>query len=154
MAASEDDLSQVRRDFEDLFGRLFGTRGTQGSSASWPSGGYEVPTDVFYTDDALVIRMDLPEVNPDEVEVTVQENTLLINGNRRFPYQSEGIRFVRRGTFYGDFTQRVRLGRGLDVEKITARYESGVLELRIPYSEEVQPKRIQIEVGGQKGLTE
>lgn len=148
---SRGDLSGVRRDFEDLFGRFFGT---EGASTGWPAGGYEVPMDVFYTQDALLIRLDLPEVNPDEVEVSVQENTLLINGNRRFPYDPETVRFVRRGTFYGDFTQRVRLGRGLDLDKISAHYESGVLELRIPYSEEVQPKRIQIEVGGQKRLTE
>lgn len=140
-------LSDARKEFEELLGRLYGS---QEGRTSWTGGSYEVPTDVFYTQDALVIRMDLPEVNPDEVEVSVQENTLLINGNRRFPYDPETVRFVHRGTLYGDFTQRVMLGRGLDLDKITARYENGVLELTIPYSEEVQPKRIAIEVGQQR----
>jgi HSP20 family protein len=85
--------------------------------------------------------------------VSVQENVLLINGSRSFPYDAEKVRFVRRGTFYGDFTQRVALGKGLDVDRITARYEGGVLELRIPYAEEVQPKKISIEIGqSQKAL--
>jgi HSP20 family protein len=106
-----------------------------------------VPTDVFHNDNSLVIRMDLPDVNPDEVEVAVQESTLLINGSRKFPYDAEKVRFVRRGTFYGDFTQRVNLGKGLDLESITARYNNGVLELTIPYAQEVQPKKISIEVG-------
>ncbi len=144
-------LSEVRRDFEDLLERLYGL---QGGRSPWATGSYDVPTDVFYTQDALVIRMDLPEVNPDEVEVSVQENTLLIDGNRRFPYDPESVRFVRRGTFYGDFTQRVMLGRGLDLDKISARYENGVLELTVPYSEEVQPKRISIEVGQQGEATQ
>jgi HSP20 family protein len=86
-------------------------------------------------------------VSPEDVEVTVQENTLLVNGSRRFPYDRDKVRWVRRGTFYGDFTQRVALGKGLDTDKITARFANGVLELTIPYAEEVQPRRIQIEVG-------
>lgn len=137
-------VSGGRNDMDELWQRIFGNEGLR---PAWPSGGYDVPTDVFHTEDSLVIRMDLPEVNPDDVDVSVQENVLLINGSRRFPYDAEKVRFVRRGTFYGDFTQRVALGKGLDVDRITARYEGGVLELRIPYAEEVQPKKISIEIG-------
>jgi HSP20 family protein len=101
----------------------------------------------------LVIRLDLPGVNPDEVEVTVQENVLLINGKRHFLHDADNIRFVRRGTFYGEFTQRVALGKGLDVDGITARYDAGVLELSIPYAPDVHPKRIPIDAGGKTSLT-
>ncbi len=132
-----------RSDLDELFGRVFG-----GTDNLWPAGGYNVPTDVFHADGRLVIRMDLPDVNPDDVEVTMQENTLLINGTRKFPYDADSVRFIRRGTFYGDFTQRVMLGKGLDADKISALYENGVLELSIPYTEEVQPRKISIDVGG------
>lgn len=136
-------FGDTRRDFDELMSRMFTPE-----AGGMPSAGYTVPTDVFHADNRLIIRMDLPEVDPNEVEVTVQENVLLINGTRRFPYDPEKVRFVRRGTFYGDFTQRVTLGKGLDLDKINARYESGTLELTIPYAEEVQPKKISIEVGG------
>jgi HSP20 family protein len=139
---------ETGREFDQLFDRFFGS-----DPMRWPAGGYEVPTDVFHTDDKLVIRMDLPDVNPDEVEVTVQENVLLINGKRDFPYDAEKVRFVRRGTFYGDFTQRVALGKGLNPEKISAHYENGVLELSIPYAPEVQPRKISIEVGNKAALS-
>jgi HSP20 family protein len=131
------------RDFDELVSRMLIPE-----AGGMPSAGYTVPTDVFHAEDRLIIRMDLPEVDPGDVEVTVQENVLLINGARRFPYDPEKVRFVRRGTFYGDFTQRVTLGKGLDLDKINARYEGGILELAIPYAEEVQPKKISIEVGG------
>lgn len=137
-------LSSIDRpaaEFDDLVRRFFGSEGT------WPTGGYRVPTDVFHMDGALVIRMDLPDVDPDEVEVTIQDNTLLINGTRRFPFDAEKVRFVRRGTFYGEFTQRVALGKGLDTEKIQARYNNGVLELMIPHAEEVKPRKIEIAKG-------
>jgi HSP20 family protein len=128
--------------YDELVRRLIGS-----DDSTWPAGAWQVPTDVFHNDNSLIIRMDLPDVNPDEVEVAVQESTLLINGSRKFPYDSEKVRFVRRGTFYGDFTQRVNLGKGLDLENINARYDNGVLELTIPYAQEVQPKKISIEVG-------
>ena len=133
-----------RTDVDDLFNRFF----REGEQFPAWAGGYSVPTDVFHMDDRLVIRMDLPGINPDEVEVTVQENTLLINGKRAFPHDAQDVRFIRRGVFYGDFTQRVSLGKGLDVEKISAAYDNGVLTLTVPYSEEVQPKKISIEIGG------
>lgn len=142
-------LGDRSNDFEQLIERFFGSR----PESRWPTGGYDVPTDVFHTEDKLVIRLDLPAVNPDEVEVTVQENILLINGKRHFPYDAENIRFVRRGTFYGDFTQRVALGKGLDVDGITARYDGGVLELSIPYAPEIQPKRISIEGGSRTAIS-
>jgi HSP20 family protein len=129
--------------YDELVRRLMGGS----DDSTWPAGAWQVPTDVFHNDNSLIIRMDLPDVNPDDVEVAVQESTLLINGSRKFPYDSEKVRFVRRGTFYGDFTQRVNLGKGLDLENINARYDNGVLELTIPYAQEVQPKKISIEVG-------
>ena len=136
------------REMDDLFNRFLS--GEMPSSPSWS--GFNVPTDVFHLDDKLVIRMDLPGVNPDDVEVTVQEQTLLINGKRSFPFDAESVRFVRRGSFYGDFTQKVALGRGLDLEQISANYDNGVLELTIPYSAEVQPKKISIQSGRSRAL--
>ncbi len=140
-----------RSELDDLWTRFFGA----GEDAPpWSAGGYNVPTDVFHMQDRLVIRMDLPGVSPDDVDVTVQENTLIINGKRSFPHEANDVRFIRRGIFYGDFTQRVALGKGLDVDRVSAAYDNGVLELTIPYSEEVQPKKISIEVGsGQRSLT-
>jgi HSP20 family protein len=134
------------REVDDLFSRFFGQ---PMGPAPAPSG--DVPTDVFHTDDRLVIRMDLPGVDPEKVDVTVQDNVLLINGSRPFPFDAEKVRFVRRGTFYGDFTQRVVLGKGLNLERIDASYEGGVLELTIPYAEEIQPRKIAINMGSGKG---
>ena len=136
-------------DLDEVFNRFFGSE----LASRWPAGGFQVPTDVFHSEDKLVIRMDLPGVRPDEVDVTVQENVLVINGKRQFPYDGDKVRFLRRGTFYGDFAQRVQLGKGLDVERIEARFDNGVLELTLPYKEEVQPKKISISVGDKAALS-
>lgn len=143
----------VAQDVDDVFERFFRGMGETGSPRAW-AGGYSVPTDIFHTDDRLIVRMDLPGVSADDVEVTVQDNNLVVNGKRDFPFDADSVRYVRRGTFYGDFTQKVSLGRGLDTDKIGARFDNGVLELSIPYTAEVQPRRISIEVGnGAQELT-
>ena len=134
-----------RADVDEMFSRFFGD--TMGPARST---GHDVPTDIVHTEGELVIRMDLPGVDPDKVDVSVQENVLLINGHRPFPFDADKVRFVKRGAFYGDFTQRIALGKGLDLEKIKARYDSGVLVLSVPYAEEVQPKKISIEFSGEK----
>lgn len=142
-------FSNGRSEVDDLFSRFFGSTD---QAPLWSAGGYSVPTEVFHMEERLVIRMDLPGVSPDDVDVTVQENTLIVNGKRSFPHGGD-VRFLRRGIFYGDFTQRVMLGKGLDVDRISANYDNGVLELSIPYSEEVQPKKISIDFNsGQKSL--
>ncbi|MGH2820416.1 MAG: Hsp20/alpha crystallin family protein [Actinomycetota bacterium] len=102
-----------RSDFDEVFERFF----DEPRMRTW-SGGYEVPTEIFHSDDRLTIRMDLPGVNPDDVDVSIQENVLVVNGTRRFPYEADQVRFLRRGTFYGEFTQRVTLGKGLDTENV------------------------------------
>ncbi len=140
-------ITSPRTEWDQLFDRFFE------NGQPWMTGGYNVPTDVFHTEDSLVIRMDLPGVYPEDVEVSVQENTLLINGTRKFAWDADKVRFVRRGTFYGDFTQRVALGKGLKLDSISANYDNGVLELRVPYAEEVQPRKVDIQIGsGQKAL--
>lgn len=142
---------ETRAELDDLFEKLM----AGGPRTTAMRGTQDVPTDVFHTEQGLVIRMDLPGVDASNVEVTVQDNVLVINGNRSFPYDGEKVRFLRRGTFYGDFTQRVMLGKGLKLDEIRANFDSGVLELRIPFAEEIQPRKIEIEVGnGSKRLGE
>lgn len=135
--------SVPRPEAEDIFQRFFGIE----PSRVWPSGGYSVPTDIYRSSDRMVVRMDLPGVSPEDVEVTSQENVLVINGKRDLPVTEENVQFLRRGMFYGEFTERITLGRGLDIEKISARFDNGVLELSIPYAQEVRPRKISIDVG-------
>jgi HSP20 family protein len=131
------------RDFDDMARRFFGPE----FSGPLAVGAYDVPTDVFRTEDGLVVRMELAGVKPEDVEATIQDNVLVINGKRHFPWDPDKVRFLQRGTFYGEFTKRIALGKGLNPEPISAHYDNGVLELRIPYTDEVQPKKIEIEVG-------
>ena len=133
-----------RGGFEDLWRAL---EERAGREAAWPAGGYTAPADILQVDDRVVVRIDLAGVDPENVEVTTQEGALVINARRDFPYDPDSVRFLRRGIYYGEFTNRVQLGERYDPEGITARYDNGVLELSIPQRAEARPRRITIERG-------
>ena len=88
-------IASPRSEWDELFNRFF----TE-PSHTW-AGTHQVPTDVFHTEDSLVIRMDLPGVSPDDVDVTVQESTLIVNGKRSFPHAANDVRFLRRAARFG-----------------------------------------------------
>jgi HSP20 family protein len=140
---------RTRDMFDDLTRRFF--------ESDWETpvrpAGYDVPTDVFVIDERVIVRLDLAGVNPDDVEVTTQQNSVIVNGTREFPYDAGKVRFLSRGMFHGQFTKRILLGEGLKLDALKARYANGVLELAIPFREEIQSKRIQIESSDEKALT-
>ena len=95
-------------------------------------------------DDSFLIRLDLPGVTADAVELTVEDNVLTIRAERPAPPPSEGVEVVIAERPYGTFTRQVFLGTNLDVEHIQAEYEAGVLTLAIPVAEHAKPRRIEV----------
>jgi HSP20 family protein len=79
-------------------------------------------------------------------------DALVVTGLRRFDWDTDEVRFLRRGIFYGEFTRHIPLLKGLKRDDVEAHYEDGILELTIPVSEEVKPKRISIGTG-RKAIT-
>jgi HSP20 family protein len=118
----------------------------------WSVGGYDVPLDTFATEDKVIVRLELAGVKLDEIDVTFHDDALVVTGMRQLPWDTDDVRFLRRGTLYGEFTERIALPRGLNTDDVEAQYEDGILELTIPVAEEVKPKRISIGTG-RKAIT-
>jgi HSP20 family protein len=141
-------MDEMDRMFEDLgFG---GTstpapgeeRGQTRGGRSW------MPrVDVRHRDDALVIRADLPGVRQEDVEVDVEAGALRIRGERREEHQEGEGQSKRTEVAYGSFMRTIPLPEGADVDKATAHFSNGVLEVHVP----VQERRgRRIEVGSQE----
>lgn len=103
-----------------------------------------MPMDAYRKDDSFLIRLDLPGVSVDSVDLTVEENVLTINAERPAPPVSQGVEPVISERPYGAFTRQVFLGTNLDTEHIRAEYEAGVLTLVIPVAEHAKPRRIEV----------
>ena len=138
------------REFEDLMNRVFDIDPFM--LGRWPVGGYDIPVDIFATEDKVVVCLELAGVKADDLDVSFHDDALVVTGLRRFDWDTDEVRFLRRGIFYGEFTRHVALPKGLKRDDVEARYEDGILELTIPVAEEVKPKRISIGTG-RKAIT-
>ena len=103
-----------------------------------------MPMDAYRKDDSFLIRLDLPGVQADSVDLTVEDNVLTIRAERTAPPPTEGIEPVISERPYGTFTRQVFLGSNLDTEHIRADYESGVLTVVIPVADHAKPRRIEV----------
>ena len=119
------------RDFDRLVAeQVAGLRGAPRS----------VPMDAYRRGDQFLIHLDLPGVDPDAIELTVEQNVLTIKAERRFEPE-EGDELVITERPQGTFTRQLLLGESLDTDRLEADYDQGVLTLRIPVAEAAKPRR-------------
>jgi HSP20 family protein len=105
------------------------------------------PVDIFETDSHdLVVKAELPDVPREDIEVTVENNTLIIRGTKKFPtdIKEEQLRRVERS--YGNFSRSFTLPNTVDASKVSADYRNGVLTVKLPFREEAKPRTISVEV--------
>jgi len=93
-----------------------------------------------------VLKAELPGINPDEVEIRVEDNTLYLKGERKFEKEVKEQNYHRVERSYGTFTRSFSLPNSVDPDKVAANYKDGVLTLTMPKKEEAKPKTIKINV--------
>ncbi|MGW7440369.1 Hsp20/alpha crystallin family protein [Streptomyces sp. NPDC054849] len=104
--------------------------------------------DAFREGDAFVVELDLPGVDPDSIDLAVEQNVLDITVERRTTASGDDSDVLIAERPSGTFRRRLFLGETLDADSIEASYEAGVLRLRIPVAEEVKPRKIEIRAAG------
>lgn len=131
------ELTALERQVNDLFGRNGRAMAT----------GWAPPLEAFNTKDDFVIRVELPGVPPEDVDVQVTDNVLVIRGERHFQDEVEDGSFLRRERSYGRFERQVLLPEGTEVDAIKASFDLGLLEVRIPHPKAKEPTRVPISLG-------
>ena len=103
--------------------------------------------DLYDSADNIIVKVDLPGLDKNEVEVSVQSNLLTIKGEKKHEEEIKDMGILRSERFHGSFERVVSLPTDkVDTKKIKATYKNGVLELRIPKTEEDKPKKINVEI--------
>jgi len=105
-----------------------------------------MPMDAFRHGDHFVVHFDLPGVDPDSIELTVENHALTVKAERSW-HELEGDDVVAAERPVGTFTRQLVLGDSLDTERIEASYDQGVLTLTIPVAERAQPKKVSVTSG-------
>ena len=105
-----------------------------------------LPLDVVENEDGYVVNASVPGINPDDVEITIEENVLTIKGAFSEESESEEKTYLMRERRIGSFGRSIRFPLDVEAEAVEATYENGVLTLNVPKVEEVKPKRVEIKV--------
>jgi HSP20 family protein len=105
------------------------------------------PVDIYETDTHdLVIKAELPDLTREDIEVTVENNTLTLRGERKLPNDIKEEQFRRVERRYGTFNRSFTLPNTVDASKVSAEYRSGVLTVKLPFKEEAKPRTVHVDV--------
>ena len=137
------NLLTTQREFERLFKEAFSPMSgeTEVSTRSWAP-----PVDIYETEDAIVLKAELPGIDPQDVEVRVEDNTLYLKGERNYEKEVKEQNYHRIERSYGSFARSFSLPNSISAEKVKAEYKDGLLTLTMPKREEAKPKTIKIDV--------
>jgi HSP20 family protein len=141
------ELDTLRRRMDDLFAdlseRVFGPgereRSVWGTAALVPA------LESHIEKDTLIVKADLPGIDPKEVSISVTGNQLTIEGERKREEKKEEKDYVYQEVAYGKFSRTMTLPEGVDADKVKASYKNGVLEITMPAPKQIASKKIQIE---------
>jgi HSP20 family protein len=141
------ELTSLQTEMNRLFNTFFdspsgGGGGNGGALRRWLP-----PMDLVETDDHFVLRADLPGLSEDEVGIEFEDGVLTVAGERKAEHEDKKEGFYRVERSFGQFRRSLTLPEGVDADGITANFDKGVLEVRIPKPEQRKPRKVAIQVG-------
>lgn len=139
------DITTLRDEMNRLFNRTVG-EGVSSGSAWTPA------VDIFDTDQAIVLRAELPGLTPEDIDIEIDDNVLTLKGERRFEETVQEGRYYRLERAYGHFQRNVTLPQGVKADEISASFDNGVLSVRVPKADEVRPRKIAVEAAAQAAV--
>ncbi len=132
-------LRELQREIDRLFDGFF--RGFQGGE-----GAFYPATDVYETEDAVKIEVEVPGMSKDDIKITVEDNILRIHGQKKLEREEKGKSYYVVERSHGSFERAFRLPEYVEPEKITAKFENGVLTITLPKKEGEKKKVIDVKI--------
>jgi len=132
----------LQEPFNRLLDELTGRTTDQSALSAWAPA-----VDIYETEHELVVKADLPDVDPRDLDIRIENNVLTLRGERKFEKKVSEENYLRVERAYGSFSRSFSLSNSVNPEAIKADYHDGVLTLTIPKREEAKPKQIKVNVG-------
>lgn len=130
--ALQDELGELASNFLGEVGEV------------WPRGTMVPSLDLSETDGTVEVRMDLPGIKPEEIDIQLNENTLTVSGQRKEEKEEKTKTFHRVERRQGSFSRTVVLPCCVDEAKVDAQYKDGVLTIKMPKTEEAKARKIKV----------
>jgi HSP20 family protein len=122
------------------------------ASAPWGRARPAMPMDAYRNGDQFVVNFDLPGIDPESIDLTVEKNVLTVTAERT-SVTREGDDVLVSERFHGQYSRQLFLGEALDPEGIQATYEHGVLTVTIPVAQQAKARKVEITTGAPTGVT-
>lgn len=138
------ELLDFRREFEQILNHFFSLPWMQEPIPHMAT--FIPPVEAFLDNKTkkYYLRVALPGVDPTDLKLNVQGNTLTLSGERKFTQEMKELDYLHREIHYGNFERLLTLPEGLETDKIVAEYKNGVLEVAVPFTAAALPRRIEI----------
>ena len=136
------ELVDLQRGFNSLFGDVWGGASREAAAV----GTWSPAVDIYEDENGYAIKLELPEVDKNDVKVNLDKNVLSISGERHLENVEKRENYHRVERSYGQFFRSFTLPPHANLEAIDAQFKNGVLKLQIPKKEEAKPKQIQVEI--------
>ena len=141
LRSAQDEMAQMRPMLAHAFGLQGQPQGSDRATAWAPA------LDISERKDAYLVTVELPGLKPEDLDITMEDGLLTIQGERQFAHDSSEQQFHRVERRYGAFRRSITLPAHLMAEEIEASFEDGVLQILVPKAEEAKAKRIQVRPG-------
>jgi HSP20 family protein len=135
-------VTTLQEQINRMFGENVGRTGDESNLTPWAPA-----VDIYETENELVVKADLPDVNPQNLDIRVENNILTIRGERKFESKVNEDNYLRIERAYGSFSRSFSLANSVKSDAIKADYQNGVLTLSLPKREEAKLKQIKVTVG-------
>jgi len=137
---------------QDRMNRLFRDSYSVGREESLTTSSFAPPVDVYEDEHKVTLKIEVPGIDEKDIDVRLENNTLSVQGERKFEKEEKEENFRRVERQYGSFTRTFSLPTTVDADKVSANYEKGVLKITLPKKAEAKPKQIKVNVGSEKVL--
>ncbi|MBF0595327.1 MAG: Hsp20/alpha crystallin family protein [Candidatus Omnitrophica bacterium] len=137
-------MEKIQRDFNRLLDASIPGKGDH--DVSLLDGYWSPAVDVVETKDSVVVKVDLPGLKKDDIDVSIENNVLTIRGEKKHDVEHREGDVLRAERYFGSFYRAFTLPSSVDAQKVNAKFENGVLELSVLKKEEAKPKQIKIDV--------
>lgn len=131
---------RMNRLFDESVGRF------RSGDETMDAGVWSPAVDIYETEQDIVLKAELPEVNQNDIDIRLENNTLTLKGERKFERETQQENYHRVERSYGAFSRSFTLPSTVDQDKIKAEYKDGILKVTLPKREETKPKQIKVSV--------
>jgi HSP20 family protein len=143
-----DEITRLQQGLNSIFSEFARPSVTNEEQSGTESAGFVPPVDIYEDEKKIVLKLEVPGVKLEDLDIRMEKQRLTVKGERRFSTEEKAENFHRIERRFGSFVRSFTLPQTVDNDGVSAAYDAGVLTIALAKKAEAQPKQVKIEIGG------